>query len=137
MDGLVTRIDRTGADVARRFLIARERDMDEDVMHFRWELLGMSTIASFVTGEQPQAIERRWIEAGAEHSSVPEAARAKVAAERERRGEPPDERGELRRLAVDADAFISHMRHRGNWPGDEREVDALIGRLRNAGKPVA
>ena len=35
-------------------------------------------------------------------------------------------------LLVEADAFISHMRHRRSWPGDQAAVDALIGRLRRA-----
>lgn len=38
-------------------------------------------------------------------------------------------------LLIEADSFISHMRHRGSWPSerhDTTEVDALIGRLRRA-----
>lgn len=35
-------------------------------------------------------------------------------------------------LIIEADSFISHMRHRRSWPGDLTEVDALIGRLRRA-----
>lgn len=35
-------------------------------------------------------------------------------------------------LLIEADAFISHMRYRRAWPGDSQEVDALIGKLRQA-----
>lgn len=39
---------------------------------------------------------------------------------------------EIRSLLVEADSYISHMRHRGSWPGDDFDVDRLIGRLRDA-----
>jgi hypothetical protein len=43
---------------------------------------------------------------------------------------------DTRKLLVEADSFISHMRYRGSWPtareGDLTEVDRLIGRLRTA-----
>lgn len=42
----------------------------------------------------------------------------------------------IRSLLVEADSFISHMRHRGSWPGDEHEVDSLIGRLRRASEQM-
>lgn len=37
---------------------------------------------------------------------------------------------ELRSLLIEADAYISHMLHRGWWPGERWDVDRLIGRLR-------
>lgn len=39
-----------------------------------------------------------------------------------------------RELAVEADAFISHMLYRGSWPGERQDVERLIGRLRPASK---
>lgn len=39
---------------------------------------------------------------------------------------------DTRKLLVEADSYISHMRHRGSWPGDDFDVDRLIGRLRKA-----
>lgn len=47
----------------------------------------------------------------------------------------PAECSALLSLLIEADSFISHMRHRGSWPSardDTTEVDALIGRLRRA-----
>lgn len=37
---------------------------------------------------------------------------------------------DLRALLIEADAYVSHMHHRGSWPGTSFDVERLIGRLR-------
>lgn len=36
----------------------------------------------------------------------------------------------LRKLVVEADAFISHMLYRESWPGERYDVERLIAKLR-------
>lgn len=78
MDSLMKRINRDGADVARRFLIEREEKKRLPTLsgnqtdYLRGSLAGLSRAASYITEESIDEVEARWLSEASVHFTVPQ-----------------------------------------------------------------